>query len=431
MRRADFVARPRILVVGGGLAGLAAAVHAAHAGAQVTLLERTGEVGGRARTREDRHGFRFNFGPHALYASTRAKLADLGVEVTGRAPSEYLAVDGGRVHLLPFGPPALEETGLLGARDKPEAERILGALSRADAEDLAAAPLRAWLDARVTAAPVRSLVEAIARLTTLTHDPARLSTGAFVAQWTAGGVVYPDGGWASIVRGLREVAEEAGVILRSGARVAEVVCAGAVRGVRLPDDESIEADAVILAVAPGSASALVPGDAGLATAAARAVPVETAWLDLALRRPPPGARAYGLGIGQPLYYAETSRWARLAPDGGASVVVARFLRAGSPVEAAVVRGELEAFADTLAPGWRDVVVEARFFPGMRAMEALPLAEQGGLPGRPPVDAPATPGVFVAGDWVRSRRMLADGALETAVAAADLALAHARGRAVAG
>lgn len=424
MRKTDPVTRPRIVVVGGGLAGLAVAGHAARGGARVTVLERAGELGGRARTRQDHDGFRFNLGPHALYASTRARLAELGVGVSGRAPDEYLAVEGDRVHPLPFSAGALERTTLLDAHEKPEAERILAALSHADADDLASVPLSVWLDAHVEGPSVRRMIEAIARLTTLTDDPSRLSTGAFLGQWTAGGIIYPDGGWASVVGGLREAAQTAGVHLRTRARVREVVVRGAVAGVRLVGGEFVGADAVVLAVAPEVASALMPGDAKLANAASRAVPVQTAWLDLALRRSPRGARSYGLGVDRPLYYAEHSRWARLAPDDGASVVVARFLRSGHKVDAARVRRELEAFADILAPGWRDVLVEARFFPGMRATEALPLAEQGGLPGQPPVDAPATPGLFVAGDWVRSRRMLADGVLETAVTAADAALGHA-------
>ena len=46
--------RPRVAVVGGGLAGLAAAVAAARAGAAVTVFERSKEPGGRASTSDER-----------------------------------------------------------------------------------------------------------------------------------------------------------------------------------------------------------------------------------------------------------------------------------------------------------------------------------------------------------------------------------------
>src|SRR6187401_1693422 len=55
-----------VVVVGGGLAGLAVALYLARAGLRVTLHEKSGHCGGRARTRTiDR--FHFNLGPHALY----------------------------------------------------------------------------------------------------------------------------------------------------------------------------------------------------------------------------------------------------------------------------------------------------------------------------------------------------------------------------
>jgi phytoene desaturase len=54
--------RPRLLVIGAGFAGLAAAIDAARAGAAVTLLEAEASVGGKAgEWRED--GFRFDLGP--------------------------------------------------------------------------------------------------------------------------------------------------------------------------------------------------------------------------------------------------------------------------------------------------------------------------------------------------------------------------------
>ncbi|WP_181787827.1 FAD-dependent oxidoreductase, partial [Streptomyces phytophilus] len=55
----------RISVIGGGLAGLAAAITAAEAGARVTLYEAHNSLGGRARTADA--PYRTNEGPHALY----------------------------------------------------------------------------------------------------------------------------------------------------------------------------------------------------------------------------------------------------------------------------------------------------------------------------------------------------------------------------
>jgi phytoene dehydrogenase-like protein len=74
--------------------------------------------------------------------------------------------------------------------------------------------------------------------------------------------------------------------------------------------------------------------------------------------------------------------------------------------------------DRLQPGWRDVVVRARFLPRLRVAHDLPSAAQGGLAGRPGPAVPDVPGLFVAGDWVGGTGLLADASLASAREAAD-------------
>ena len=52
-----------VVVVGGGLAGLAAATFAARAGRKTLLLERAAQPGGRAQTTRTDEGFLLNQGP--------------------------------------------------------------------------------------------------------------------------------------------------------------------------------------------------------------------------------------------------------------------------------------------------------------------------------------------------------------------------------
>jgi hypothetical protein len=54
-----------ITIVGGGLAGMVAAIHVAEGGGRATLHEAGSQLAGRART--DSGDYRVNFGPHALY----------------------------------------------------------------------------------------------------------------------------------------------------------------------------------------------------------------------------------------------------------------------------------------------------------------------------------------------------------------------------
>ena len=59
-------AMSEITVIGGGLAGLTAAITGAEAGAEVRLFEAHEELGGRARSTEG--PYKANLGPHAIYA---------------------------------------------------------------------------------------------------------------------------------------------------------------------------------------------------------------------------------------------------------------------------------------------------------------------------------------------------------------------------
>jgi len=74
----------KVAVIGGGWAGLAAAVTATQRGHQVTLIEMAQQLGGRARTVETPEGGRFDNGQHILigaYAQSLALLQTVGVDV--------------------------------------------------------------------------------------------------------------------------------------------------------------------------------------------------------------------------------------------------------------------------------------------------------------------------------------------------------------
>jgi phytoene dehydrogenase-like protein len=115
-----------VVVIGGGLAGLAAASYLARAGRRVTLFEKSANVGGRAISQE-RNGFHFNLGAHALQMDSQATkvLDELGVPYTGGKPGKIWAVCDGNLDTLPTGPMSLLRTGLLSPAAKWEAARLL------------------------------------------------------------------------------------------------------------------------------------------------------------------------------------------------------------------------------------------------------------------------------------------------------------------
>jgi phytoene dehydrogenase-like protein len=419
-----------VVVVGGGLAGLAASAYLARAGGHVVLVEKAAAIGGRARTQSE-GGFQFNLGAHALYraGAGMAVLRELGVAVAGGRPTGEggYAVRGGAMHTLPAGFVSLLTTGLLRAGEKMEAARLFAALGRTDADHLHDAPLAAWL-ARIHSPTVRQLMEATARVATYTNDPERMSAGAALAQMRralASGVLYLHGGWQTLVDGLRRAAEEAGVRILERRHAIAIERDTAVRGVRLDDGETLAAGAVLVTGGPDVAAPLA-ATAGSTVAspwAAQARPVRAACLDVALRRLPRPHATFALGIDAPLYVSVHSAVARLAPEGGALVHAMRYGGLAGDAPEAVER-QLAGLLDALQPGWRDGVVRQRFRPDLLVSHALPEAVRGGTRGRPGPRVPDLPGMYVAGDWVGPEGLLADASLSSARAAAVAIVAAA-------
>src|SRR5262245_21677200 len=345
----DQGARREAVVVGGGLAGLTAAMLLARGGARVTVYERSTVLGGRAVTQEEA-GFRLNLGPHALYRGGAAArvLRELGVDVPGGIPraSGGHAVAGGVAHTLPAGPISLLTTGLLRLSAKRELARLLGAVGRLDPAPLDAVTVRDWLERDIRHAEIRQLIAALFRLATYTNDPERQSAGVALRQLQlalAKNVTYVDGGWQTLVDRLRAAAEAAGVRLVPGRRAVRIDHDTAVRGAVLDGGERVPASRVIMALAPDEAAALVAGDAHSTVAdwAWSAMPVRAASLDVGLARLPRPRSTFALGIDRPVYLSVHSAVARLAPSGQAMIHVARYLPVGGESDPRSDEHELE------------------------------------------------------------------------------------------
>jgi phytoene dehydrogenase-like protein len=411
-----------VAVVGGGIGGLATATYLARAGRRVTVFEKANTVGGRAVTHETR-GFRLNLGPHALYCAAEgaAVLAELGVAFTGGKPNAGggFALDRGAKHALPGGLVSLLTTGLFGLGAKLETARILAAFHKIDPAPLQATTVRAWSERHLRNPDVRRLMLALFRLATYTADPDRQSAGTAIAQLQGAlraGVRYLDGGWQTLVDGLRAQATAAGVEIRTGAGVEAVDGDG---GLRLRDGGTARAATIVIAAGPDVARGLLGAAAAPARWAEAAVPVRAACLDVALARLPQPSARFALGIDEPHYLSVHSAVARLAPAGGAVVHVARYLGAEKARTPRDVERELEGVLDLVQPGWRDVLVERRFLPAMTVANALVTAASGGLAGRPGPEVPGLPNVLVVGDWVGPAGQLADATLASARQAAAL------------
>ena len=401
----------RIIVIGGGWAGLAAAATAAKAGAQVVVLEARSELGGRART-EPVDGFLFNQGAHALYANFEGirVLRGLGIEPKGQQPSlrGYGRLRG-KIGLMPGTPLDSIRSPMIGLGAKIQLGKLLANPKKVLRTEMNNRSMQQWIDEQVTNADARLILAMAARTATYQDDMHSVAACVGVPQTIGAltdGVLYLDGGWQQIVDALRDVAVAEGVKIDTDAKVDSL---------RDLDD----CDAVILAAGGPSHAAKLLGDRSTVVArwADAAQPVYASSLDLGMRSLPLPERRFCLGVDDPLYLSTHTPAAQLAPNGGEVVHVLRYGDApGDP------RAEMESLLDDAQPGWRDRVVAEQY--GKRWLVAYdrPSAQQGPLTNRPGPAIPDCDNVFVAGDWVGGHGLLGDAALASGRDAARAALA---------
>lgn len=423
-----------VVIVGGGIAGLAASVYLARAGKTVTIFERRRTLGGRAVT-QLRHGYRFNLGPHAVYRSGAASTVyrELGVPIRGGSPpNDGTAVRGAEHYALPASGMGVLTTGLLGAKGKTELASLMLRIKSMELTKFASMSVREWLDEHVGDERLREVVQMFMRVATYAADD-RQSAAVALQQLRIAqdGVVYLDEGWQKIVDALHSSAVTAGVNFVTSAHVVRVDLDGAaVRGVELGELEldntmdtvsmqlpipqsdgergtRIPADCVLLAVEPEAVQSLVSE-----LQLPEMEPVMAACLDVALSKLPVPKEKLAFGVDQPRYFSVHSEWAQLTPKGGALIHTAKYRTPGDVAS----EMELEAWLDELQPGWRDVVVHKRYLPSMIVSNALVTPELK----RPEVKTHIR-GLYLAGDWVGGEGILSDAALSSARAAAHAIL----------
>src|SRR5436190_1670253 len=155
----------RVTIVGGGVAGLAAAIYLARQGRIVTLFERRPNLGGRAVT-SLRFGYRFNLGPHAVYRNGASSLIyrELGIPIRGGvAPRSGVALLEGQRYRLPGSPMAALASNLLPMAGKMEAMSFAFRNRIGDPAKFAGITFREWLDDFVSDPALRRLIEALGR----------------------------------------------------------------------------------------------------------------------------------------------------------------------------------------------------------------------------------------------------------------------------
>ena len=285
----------RVVVIGGGLAGISAALACGNAGAEVTLLEARGRLGGAAYS-FSRGELTVDNGQHVFLrccTAYRELVEQLGAtELVTLQPRLDVAVlaPGGRVgHLRRSGLRAplhlaasLLRYPYLGMRERIALAWAMQRLGVVDVDDPAsdAVSFGDWLRRhRQSRRAIENIWELIVRPTVnLTVDDASLAQAAQVFQvGLLSDTSTGDIGWAVAPLGeihdvaARRTLEHAGVELRmrstASAITPEIGASpdGGYVGVHVnaSDGFNVRADSVVLAVPPARAAALLPPQAGV------------------------------------------------------------------------------------------------------------------------------------------------------------------------
>ncbi|MBZ6258004.1 NAD(P)-binding protein [Streptomyces olivaceus] len=374
----------RITVVGGGFAGLTAAVTAAEAGAKVTVYEAHHTLGGRARTSEG--PYRTNDGPHALYR--------------GGPHWSWLAQ---RDLIGPLAPLPVREAARLRLRYRGVLRRtpplaMLRLLRRGVGPAPVDADFLTWARGVAGEEGARAAAHYCA-VALFHHDPGSLSA-AFVQERLRRATKlppearHPRGGWQGVVDRMAARAWNLGVRVETLSRVDT-----------LPTDTP-----VVVATSLGAARRLL-NDPALAWPSGR-----TALVDLAVRTRRGDAFAVS-DLDAPGWIERFAAQDRTLAPAGEQLIQGQVPIAPHESKADGV-ARAEDLLDLGFPGWRGRLTWRR--------EAVANARTGAVdpPGTTWRDRPAVDrgdGVYLAGDQVAAPGLLSEVSFNSALTAVSLAL----------
>ncbi|MBM3458913.1 MAG: NAD(P)/FAD-dependent oxidoreductase [Armatimonadetes bacterium] len=248
------------VVIGAGVAGLAAAATLAQAGAGVAVFEQATSSGGLARYGADRP--EFQAGAHLLPAGAlRRCLVALGLK--DRVP--LVPLDPGYAVVFPDrrypvrGPEALrQELSALWPVESPGLERFFQAVTTPGTDPSApmggalAGTLQHWLGGFTGDPELQAALSAL--WVTCGLPPGRLSAAHYLERWRALHEERPvalSGGTAALIAALEQAVEAAGGTIRRNLPVERILRhGGEVFGVRLADGTELQARAVISTANP-------------------------------------------------------------------------------------------------------------------------------------------------------------------------------------
>lgn len=370
-----------ITVIGGGLAGLVAAISAAEQGGRVTLHEKQATLGGRGRTNAG--PYKTNIGPHALYTGSLTewlKQRDLLPPTIPPKDGAFTMVWRGERQSFP-----------------PVFESVMRALPLTAPDDR---NYRDWATEHMGEPGAEAAVGFLS-LPTYHANPGELSA-AFAHErlqraFQPGGFCYVRGGWTALVASLELRARQLGVVIETQSTVTALPPSPTIVATELPT------------------AARILANAGLRWTSAR-----SALFDLAVRSDDADPVAV-LDLDQRVYVARYTAYdSDLAPAGEELIQCSAGIRDGETLSDAIAR--IHGVLDRNYPSWR---------------VRMTWSQQSPYLGVAPVDHPGTSwrdrpaieqgdGVWLAGDHVAAPGLLAEVAFASAITAAAAAVRSSSG-----
>lgn len=406
-----------VVVVGGGLAGLVAAVTAATVGSSVALLDAR-SFGGRGRS-VNRDGFVLNEGGHALYRGGGGwdVLTSLGVHPQGATPdaASYRVLWHGEVAPLPTTATGILTTRLLGVRSKAKLAGWFNDMA-GTAERAGDVSLDQWMDDQGTRPDLRTLLTALGRLVTYGARPGDMPASAVLGQFAlGGGVAYLHGGWQSIVDGLTDRARSAGVELLDHHTTTAVARVDDRWEVATSQGTCVGGSVVLAAGGPQVAVNLL-GDDPADWVESAGPALRASCLDVGGTR---GDLDFLQGADTPMYLSQHAPTSHTAPEGQWLYSIMRYLAPDDPSSADENRAALERHAAIAGLPTGDERSLERFLAGCTVTWGSP---QVGV-ARPTGAELADVGLFAAGDWI-GKPLLADASLVSGATAGAAAAKRA-------
>jgi 15-cis-phytoene desaturase len=406
----------KVIVAGGGLAGLSAAARLAYNGYDVTLLEKAPKLGGRAITIPLK-GFNFNFGAHAIYARDKSVLrryeSEIGLEVDWKdfSPSKAYYDLGSYTTLMPATLEGLYRTKILDSQNKwrfaYEVFKTMASIEKGE-EGI---PIGQYLEKEPP--KVRDLLLTIASSNFFTNEPEKIPSPLFFQYYkrlfsTQRAVSYIGGGWQAIVESFSKIIEDHGGKIITKEKVSGIELDGNRISKIIGKETTYTADEYILCIPPKELHQLFADTPYESTFEIyrNYSSTQVVVYDVGLKERIPSPYTYVYQKEKKVFITDISYYdTTCIPEGGQLMQAIAYL---NDEEAAANKAnekvaDIESVYDKHFPGWRDQLVAKRISKKAVVQEIKCIHDQKLLP----VKLYSLDNVYFAGDWCQGEGQLSE------------------------